>query len=71
MRGNRPPMARAGVSGGILRNTGILDESDNLTGYSTLDPTAYDTLGRDGRRCDAKRSGRSIRRRISVPVTGV
>ncbi len=38
-------VARAGVSGGILRNTGILFESDNLTGYPTLDATANDTYG--------------------------
>ena len=37
--------ARAGVAGGILRNTGILFETDNLTGYPTLDPTANDTYG--------------------------
>ncbi len=38
-------VARAGVAGGILRNTGILFESDNLTGYPTLDDTANDTFG--------------------------
>ncbi len=38
-------VARAGASGGILRNTGILFESDNLTGYPTLDATANDTYG--------------------------
>jgi hypothetical protein len=38
-------VARAGASGGILRNTGILFESDNLTGYPTLDATANDTFG--------------------------
>ncbi|MEM7454657.1 MAG: hypothetical protein AAF456_09935 [Planctomycetota bacterium] len=37
--------ARAGAAGGILRNTGILFESDNLTGYPTLDDTANDTFG--------------------------
>lgn len=37
--------ARAGIAGGILRNTGILFESDNLTGFPTLDPTANDTYG--------------------------
>lgn len=37
--------ARAGVAGGVLRNTGILFESDNLTGYPTLDATANDTFG--------------------------
>jgi len=37
--------ARAGQSGGILRNTGILFESDGLTGYPTLDATANDTFG--------------------------
>jgi len=38
-------VARAGVAGGILRNTGILFESDNLTGYPTLDASANDTYG--------------------------
>ena len=38
-------VARAGVAGGVLRNTGILFESDNLTGYPTLDATANDTYG--------------------------
>ena len=37
--------ARNGQAGGVLRNTGILFESDNLTGYPTLDPTANDTYG--------------------------
>jgi hypothetical protein len=37
--------ARAAGSGGVLRNTGILFESDNLTGYPTLDATANDTYG--------------------------
>jgi hypothetical protein len=37
--------ARAGVAGGILRNTGILFESDNMTGFPTLDPSANDTWG--------------------------
>jgi hypothetical protein len=38
-------VARAGAAGGVLRNTGILFESDNLTGYPTLDATANDTYG--------------------------
>ena len=37
--------ARAGVAGGVLRNTGILFESDNLTGYPTLDASGNDTFG--------------------------
>jgi hypothetical protein len=37
--------ARAAGSGGVLRNTGILFESDGMTGYPTLDPTANDTFG--------------------------
>ena len=37
--------ARAVGSGGVLRNTGILFESDNLTGYPTLDATANETFG--------------------------
>ena len=37
--------ARAVQAGGILRNTGILFESDGMTGYPTLDATANDTYG--------------------------
>lgn len=37
--------ARAGLAGGVLRNTGILFETDNLTGYPTLDATANNTFG--------------------------
>ena len=38
-------VARAGVSGGVLRNTGINFETDGLNGYATLDPTGNDTAG--------------------------
>ncbi len=38
-------VARAGAAGGILFNEGILFESDNLTGYPTLDATANRTYG--------------------------
>jgi hypothetical protein len=38
-------VARAGVAGGILRNTGINFETDALNGYPTLDPTGNDTAG--------------------------
>jgi hypothetical protein len=38
-------VARAGAAGGVLRNTGILFESDNLTGYPTLDATGNETYG--------------------------
>jgi hypothetical protein len=38
-------VARAGAAGGVLRNTGILFESDILTGYPTLDATANETCG--------------------------
>ncbi len=38
-------VGRNGLAGGILRNTGILFETDNLTGYPTLDATANDTFG--------------------------
>lgn len=37
--------ARAVQAGGVLRNTGILFESDGMTNYPTLDPTANDTYG--------------------------
>lgn len=38
-------VARAGVSGGILRNTGINFETDGLNGYATLDPTGEAVAG--------------------------
>jgi len=38
-------VARAGISGGILRNTGINFDTDGLNGFATLDPTASDTAG--------------------------
>ncbi|MFK8114580.1 MAG: hypothetical protein AB8B91_20430 [Rubripirellula sp.] len=38
-------VARAGGSGGVLRNTGINFDSDGLNGLSTLDATASDTAG--------------------------
>ncbi len=37
--------ARGAIAGGVLRNTGILFESDFLTGYPTLDATANDAWG--------------------------
>ncbi len=37
--------ARSLDAGGVLRNTGILFESDGMTNYPTLDPTANDTWG--------------------------
>lgn len=37
--------ARNGNAGGILRNTGILFESDGMTGFPTLDATGNDTWG--------------------------
>ncbi len=37
--------ARAGAAGGVLRNTGINFESDNLTGFPTLDASGQDTFG--------------------------
>ncbi|WP_146445395.1 hypothetical protein [Botrimarina colliarenosi] len=43
---DRPqPLARAGVFGGVLFNTGILFQSDQLTGYPTLDATGNNTYG--------------------------
>ncbi|HEX3599938.1 MAG TPA: hypothetical protein VHU84_07330 [Lacipirellulaceae bacterium] len=38
-------VARAGAAGGVLRNTGILFESDNLTNYPTLDASGSSTYG--------------------------
>ena len=43
--GRPQSVARAGGSGGILRNTGINYDTDGLNGYPTLDPTANDTAG--------------------------
>jgi hypothetical protein len=37
--------ARNAAAGGILRNTGILFESDNLTGYPTLDASGNEAFG--------------------------
>lgn len=37
--------ARDPLAGGILRNTGILFETDGLTGYPFLDDTANNTMG--------------------------
>ncbi|WP_442484651.1 hypothetical protein [Aeoliella sp. SH292] len=43
---DRPqPAARAAVFGGVLFNTGILFQSDALTGYPTLDATGNNTYG--------------------------
>ncbi|QDV82545.1 hypothetical protein [Stieleria magnilauensis] len=38
-------VARAGISGGILRNTGINFDTDGLNGFATLDTSAADTAG--------------------------
>ena len=38
-------VARSGAAGGVLFNEGILFETDNLTGYPTLDATANNTYG--------------------------
>jgi hypothetical protein len=43
--GRPQSVARAANAGGILRNSGILFETDGLTGYPTLDDTANDTVG--------------------------
>ncbi|MEO0529125.1 MAG: hypothetical protein AAF266_00975 [Planctomycetota bacterium] len=43
---DRPqPLARAGAFGQVLFNTGILFQSDLLTGYPTLDATGNNTYG--------------------------
>ncbi|MEX2519131.1 MAG: hypothetical protein WD969_07370 [Paracoccaceae bacterium] len=42
---NPQSVARAAAAGGILRNVGLAFESDNLTGFPTLDPTGRDTAG--------------------------
>jgi len=38
-------VARAGIAGGILRNTGLNFEIDGLNGHPTLDATGADTAG--------------------------
>lgn len=43
---NRPQsVARAGISGGILRNTGINFDTDGVNGFATLDTSAADAAG--------------------------
>ncbi|MEO1498726.1 MAG: hypothetical protein AAFV43_16395 [Planctomycetota bacterium] len=43
---DRPqPLARAGAFGGVLFNSGILFQADQLTSYPTLDPFANNTYG--------------------------
>jgi hypothetical protein len=43
--GSPQSIARAGVSGGILRNVGINFETDGVTGYPLLDDSANNTHG--------------------------
>ncbi len=38
-------LARAAAAGGVLVNTGIVFESDNMTGFPTLDDTGHNTYG--------------------------
>ncbi|MEY2479554.1 MAG: hypothetical protein QOI04_481 [Verrucomicrobiota bacterium] len=43
---NKPQsLARAGAAGGVLLNTGILFETDNLTGFPKMDDTGHNTWG--------------------------
>jgi len=43
---NKPQsLARAGAAGGVLVNTGILFETDNLTGFPKMDDTGHNTYG--------------------------
>lgn len=44
-QGRPQSLARAGVAGGILTNTGINFETDGMTNYPTLDPTGSNTVG--------------------------
>ncbi len=44
-QGRPQSLARAGIAGGILTNTGINFETDGITGYPTLDPTGRNTMG--------------------------
>ncbi|MEZ6119739.1 MAG: hypothetical protein R3C28_24670 [Pirellulaceae bacterium] len=43
--GSPQSVARAAAAGGVLRNTGILFETDGLTGFAFLDDTANNTAG--------------------------
>lgn len=43
--GRPQSVARAGGSGGILRNAGLNFDTDGLNGFPTLDPTGADTAG--------------------------
>ncbi|MCC9601577.1 hypothetical protein LOC67_13550 [Stieleria sp. JC731] len=43
--GRPQSVARAGISGGILRNTGINFDTDGVNGFATLDNTGADTTG--------------------------
>lgn len=43
--GRPQALARAVNAGGILKNVGITFETDNMTGYPTLDATAFNTVG--------------------------
>lgn len=43
--GRPQALARAVTAGGVLKNVGITFETDNMTGYPTLDATAADTFG--------------------------
>lgn len=43
--GRTQSVARAGVSGGILRNVGINFETDGLNGYPTLDDSGINSVG--------------------------
>ncbi|MEL6895464.1 MAG: hypothetical protein AAFP90_05105 [Planctomycetota bacterium] len=43
--GSPQSVARAGVSGGVLRNVGILFEPDGLNGFPTLDAGGNNTFG--------------------------
>jgi hypothetical protein len=43
---NKPQsLARAAAAGGVLVNTGLVFETDNLTGFPTLDATGHNTYG--------------------------
>jgi hypothetical protein len=44
-QGRPQSLARVGIAGGILTNTGINFETDAITGYPTLDPTGSNVFG--------------------------
>lgn len=78
--GRPQSLARDPGAGGLLRNTGILFESDGLTGFPTLDDTAHDTWGGAigvqylfdlDRQIVVEIAGLDLRKRVADPTRAV